>query len=40
MSHEVNKQTRKRESEQNKVSAREKCRFGLNVHNFIVLKHG
>ena len=39
-----NKQTRKKENkqgnEQKMVSARDKCRFGSNVHNFIVLKHG
>ena len=30
----------KQESKQKVVSARDKCRFGSNVHNFIVLKHG
>ena len=28
------------ENKQKVVSVRDKCRFGSNVHNFIVLKHG
>ena len=40
---QANKQTKekanKQESKQNVVSAKDKCRFGSNVHNFIVLKH-
>ena len=36
----VGKQANKQENEQKVVSARDKCRFGSNVHNFIVLKHG
>ena len=43
-SHKINKQTEskkanKQESKQKVVSVWDKCRFGLNVHNFIVLKH-
>ena len=39
------KQANKQESKQARrrkkvVSLRDKCRFGSNVHNFIVLKHG
>ena len=34
------KQANKQENEQKVVSARDKCRLGSNVHNFIVLKHG
>ena len=30
----------KQKSKQKVVSARDKCRFGLDVHSFIVLKHG
>ena len=30
----------KQENEQKVVSTRDRCRFGSNVHNFIVLKHG
>ena len=40
---QANKQTKekanKQESKQKVVSARDKCRFGSNVDNFIVLKH-
>ena len=38
----TNKRENKQESTQKVVSARDKCRFGLSVHNFIVLKlmHG
>ena len=32
------KKANKQESKQKVVSARDKCRFGTNVHNFIVLK--
>ena len=34
------KQANKREDKQKVVSMRDKCRFGSNVHNFIVLKYG
>ena len=34
------KQANKQENEQKVVSVRDKCRFGSNVHNFIVLKYG
>ena len=34
------KQANKQENEQKVLSVRDKCRFGSNVHNFIVLKHG
>ena len=34
------KRANKQESTQKAVSVRDKCRFGSNVHNFIVLKHG
>ena len=30
----------KQESKQKVVFAKDKCRFGSNVHSFIVLKHG
>ena len=40
---QANKQTKekanKQESKQKVVSAKDKCRFGSNVDNFIVLKH-
>ena len=36
----TSKKAKKQESKQKVVSARDKFRFGLNVHNFIVLKHG
>ena len=44
-SKEIRKQANKREGRQVRkqtkvVFARKKCRFGSNVHNFIVLKHG
>ena len=44
-SKEARKQANKREGKQARkqikvVSARDKCRFGLDVHSFIVLKHG
>ena len=39
-SKEIRKQENKRESKQKVVSERDKCRFGSNVHNFIVLNHG
>ena len=35
-----NNKANKQESKQKVVSARNKYRFGSNVHNFIVLKHG
>ena len=34
------KQANKQENEQKVLSVRDKCRFGSNVRNFIVLKHG
>ena len=42
---QTGKQANKKEDKQAKrqtkvVSTRKKCRFGLNVHSFIVLKHG
>ena len=40
VSKETRKEANKWESKQKVVSARDKCRFGSNVHNFIVLKHG
>ena len=39
-SKQTSEKANKKESKQNVVSARDKCRFGSNVHNFIVLKHG
>ena len=33
------REANKKESKQNVVFMRDKCRFGSNVHNFIVLKH-
>ena len=39
-SKETRKQANKREGKQKVVSARDECRFGLNVQNFIVLKYG
>ena len=39
-SNQTSKKANKQESEQKVVFAREKCRFGSNVHSFIVLKHG
>ena len=39
-SKETRNQANKRKSKQKVVFARDKCGFGLNVHNFIVLKHG
>ena len=46
-SKKANRQARKQEKKTNKqkgkqkvVSTGDKCRFGSNVHNFIVLKHG
>ena len=40
VSKETRKQANKQESKQKVVSTREKCRFGLDVHSFIVLKYG
>ena len=40
---QTNKKTNKARKQANKqkvVFARDKCRFGSDVHNFIVLKHG
>ena len=38
---QANKQKNKQAKKKQKVvSVRDKCRFGSNVHNFIVLKHG
>ena len=37
---QTSKSVNKQESEQKEVFVRDKCRFGSNVHNFIVLKHG
>ena len=39
-SKEERKQANKQEIKQKVVSAKDKCRFESNVHNFIVLKHG
>ena len=39
-SKQTSEKTNKREDKQKVVSMRDKCRFGSNVHNFIVLKHG
>ena len=39
-SKETRKQANKREGKQKVVSARDECRFELNVQNFIVLKYG
>ena len=45
-SKETRKQANKREGKQARrqtkggVHGRDKCRFGSNLHNFIVLKHG
>ena len=36
----VRKQANKQESKKMVVSVRDKCRFGSNVHKFIVLKYG
>ena len=40
VSNEARKQANKQKDKQKVVSARDKCRFGLDVHSFIVLKHG
>ena len=39
-SEQTSKRANKQESKQKMVSARDKCRFGSDVHDFIVLKHG
>ena len=39
-SKQTSEKANKKESKQKVVSAKDKCRFGSNVHNFIVLKHG
>ena len=42
-SEEANKLTKRQTSKRThkkEASTRNKCRFGSNVHNFIVLKHG
>ena len=39
-SKQTRKKTNKQKGKQKVVSTRDKCRFGLNVHSFIVLKHG
>ena len=39
-SKETRKLANKQESKQKVVSAKNKCRFGSDVHSFIVLKHG
>ena len=39
-SKQTSEKTNKQESKQKVVFTRNKCRFGSNVHNFIVLKHG
>ena len=39
-SKKTRKKTNKRKVKQKMVSMRDKCRFGSNVHNFIVLKDG
>ena len=37
---QTSKKANKQASKQKMVSARDKCRFGLGDHNFIVLKYG
>ena len=37
---QTNEKVNKQENKQKVVSTRDKCRFGSNVHNFIVLKNG
>ena len=37
---QTSKKANKQESKQRVVFARDKCKFGLDVHKFIVLKHG
>ena len=39
-SKQTNKETDKQENKQKVASARDKCRFGSDVHGFIVLKYG
>ena len=39
-SQKTSKKANKQESKQKVMSVRNKCRFGLDVHSFIVLKHG
>ena len=39
-SKQTNEKENKQESKQKLVFARDKCRFGSNVHNFIVFKYG
>ena len=36
----TSKKANKQESKQKVASMRDKCRFGSDVHSFIVLKHG
>ena len=38
-SKQTSEKANKQESKQKVVSARDKCRFGSNIYNFIVLKH-
>ena len=37
---QTSEEENKQDNKQKVVCVRDKCRFGLNVHNFIVLKHG
>ena len=37
---QTSEKANKQENKQKVVSVRDKCRFGSNVHNFMVLKHG
>jgi len=39
-SKETIKQANKQESKQKVVSTRDKCRFGSDIHDFILLKYG
>ena len=39
-SKQTNKETNNQENKQKVASARDKCGFGLDVHDFIVLKYG
>ena len=39
-SNESRKQANKKKGKQKVVSAKDKCQFGLDVHSFIMLKHG
>ena len=39
-SKQTSRKANKQERKQKMVSVRDKCRFGSDVHDFIVLKHG